>query len=149
MSYTNLVYHIVFRTYRSTPTIVEEHEKTLYAYMNGYITNHRGKLYRINGMPDHVHLLVSLPPDLAVSEFVRGLKYATNNWLKHNTAFPAFSGWGEGYAGFSYSKDQIAVVKQYIINQKEHHKHTSFSEEYRKFILENGVEIDERYFLKD
>ena len=58
-------------------------------------------------------------------------------------------GWGEGYAAFTYSRDQIPVVKQYIINQKEHHRKTSFAEEYRQFIIENGGEIDETYFLKD
>ena len=149
MSYTNLVFHIVFRTFRSAMSIEEEHERELYAYIHGYIIRHRGALYRVGGMPDHIHMLVSLPPDLAVSEFVRGLKYATNTWLKQNPQFPMFSGWGEGYAAFSYSKDQIPVVKQYIIYQKEHHRKTSFAEEYRKFILDNGGEIDERYFLKD
>ena len=149
MSYTNLVYHIVFRTYRSVPSIEEAHERELYAYIYGYISRHNGVLYRAGGMPDHIHILVSLPPELAVSEFVRGLKYATNKWLKENPAFPAFSGWGEGYAAFSYSKDQIPIVKQYIINQKEHHHQVSFAEEYRKFILENGGIIDEKYFLKD
>ncbi len=149
MSYTNLVYHIVFRTYRSTPSINEVHERELYAYIHGYITNHKAKLYRIGGMPDHLHLLVSIPSETAVSEFVRGLKYATNAWMKNNPAFPLFSGWGEGYAAFTYSKEQIAVVKQYIINQKAHHMQTTFAEEYRKFILDGGAEIDERYFLKD
>ena len=149
MSYTNLVYHIVFRTYRSEPSIDERHERELYAYMHGYITRHCGILYRVGGMPDHIHLLVSLPPNLAVSEFVRGLKYATNTWMKQSPLFPEFSGWGEGYAAFTYSKEQIPVVKQYIINQKEHHHKTSFAEEYRKIILENGGEIDEKYFLKD
>ena len=149
MSYTNLVYHIVFRTYRSIPAIEEAHEREFYAYVYGYITRHRAKLYRIGGMPDHVHILVSLPPDLAVSEFVRGLKYATNGWMKHNPLFPLFAGWGEGYAAFTYSKEQIPVVKQYIINQKEHHRQISFAEEYRKFILDGGGEIDDKYFLKD
>lgn len=149
MSYTNLVYHIVFRTYRSIPAIDEEHERELYAYAHGYITRHRAKLYRIGSMPDHVHLLVSLPPDLAVSEFVRGLKYATNSWLKGNASFPLFAGWGEGYAAFTYSVEQIPVVKQYIINQKEHHRQVTFAEEYRRFILDCGGEIDERFFLKD
>ena len=149
MSYTNLIYHIVFRTYRSIPSIEEKHERELYAYMYGYINRNRGVLYRVGGMPDHIHLLLSLPPDLAVSEFVRGLKYATGSWLKQNPSFPLFSGWGEGYAAFSYSKDMIPIVKQYIINQKEHHHKVTFAEEYRRFILENGGEIDEQYFLKD
>ena len=149
MSYTNLVYHIVFRTHRSLPAIDEQHERELYAYIHGYIMKHKAKLYRIGGMPDHIHMLVSIPPDIAVSEFVRGLKYATSAWLKQNPLFPLFSGWGEGYAAFTYSKEQIPVVKQYIINQKEHHRKTTFAEEYRLFILENGGEINEKYFLKD
>ena len=100
-------------------------------------------------MPDHVHILVSLPPNLAVSEFVRGLKYATNGWMKHNPSFPLFTGWAEGYAAFTYSKNHIPIVKQYIINQKEHHRHTTFAEEYRQFILDGGGEVDDDVFLKD
>ena len=149
MSYTNLVYHIVLRTHRSIPCISEEHERELYAYILGYVNNHNGKLYRIGGMPDHVHLLVSIPPNVAVSEFVRGLKFAASSWLKQNASFPMFDGWGSGYAAFTYSRDQIATVKQYIMNQKEHHKVMTFAEEYRKFIIDNGVDIDEKYFLVD
>ena len=149
MSYTHLVYHIVLRTHRSIPAIVEEHERELYAYIMGYVNNHKGKLYRIGGMPDHVHMLLSIPPEIAVSEFVRGLKYATSAWLKQNPKFPFYDGWGDGYAAFTYSKDQIAVVKQYIMNQKEHHKVVTFADEYRKFILDNGGAINEKYFLAD
>lgn len=149
MSYTNLVYHIVLRTHRSIPSIVESYERELYAYILGYANNHNAKLYRIGGMPDHIHILISIPPSIAVSEFVRGMKFAASGWLKQNPNFPMFDGWGEGYAAFTYSKDQIPVVKQYIINQKEHHKVTTFAEEYKKFILDNGGTIDERYFLKD
>ena len=150
MSYTNLVYHIVFRTHCSIPAIDEQHERELYAYIYGYTKRHKAKLYRIGGMPDHIHMLVSIPPEVAVSEFVRGLKFASSSWLKQNTSFPLFSGWGEGYAAFTYSREQIPIVKQYIINQKEHHHKTTFAEEYRQFILENGIEIDdEKYFLKD
>ena len=149
MSYTNLIYHIVLRTYRSTPSITEANERDFYAYVLGYCNNHKAKLYRIGGMPDHVHMLVSIPPSIAVSEFVRGLKFAASNWLKDNQLFPLFNGWGEGYAAFTYSKEQIQVVKQYIINQKEHHKKKSFAEEYREFIMEHGGTIDERYFLAD
>ena len=149
MSYTNLVYHIVVRTYRSIPAIHEEHERELYAYIMGFVNNHKGKLYRIGGMPDHIHMLLSIPPDVAVSEFVRKMKFATGGWLKKSHLFPLFEGWGEGYAAFTYSKDQIPVVKQYIMNQKEHHKVQTFAQEYRQFILENGGAIDEKYFLSD
>ena len=79
MSYTNLIYHIVFSTYRRKPTIVEEHERELYAYINGFINNLDGKLYRVGGMPDHLHILVSIPPQISVSEFVRRIKFSTNS----------------------------------------------------------------------
>ena len=69
--------------------------------------------------------------------------------MKGNPSFPLFAGWGEGYAAFTYSKEQIPVVKQYIINQKEHHRQISFTEEYKRIILEGGGEIDDKYFLKD
>lgn len=149
ISYTHLVYHIVFRTHRSILAIDEQHERELYAYIHGYIMRHNAKLFRIGGMPDHIHMLVSIPPTIAVSEFVRGLKFASSGWLKQNPSFSLFSGWGEGYAAFTYSREQIPVVKQYIINQKEHHHKITFAEEYRQFIIENGGEIDETYFLRD
>ena len=57
MSYTHLVYHIVFRTHRSILAIDEQHERELYAYIHGYIMRHKAKLYRIGGMPDHIQLL--------------------------------------------------------------------------------------------
>ena len=149
MSYTNLIYHIVLRTYRSFPSIEETNEREMYTYINGYAKNHKAIVYRIGGMPNHIHILLSLPPYIAVSEFVRGLKFATSNWAKHNSLFPLFSGWGEGYAAFTYSKEAIPNVKQYIMNQKEHHKVCSFEEEYRKILAENGISINEKYFLKD
>ena len=100
-------------------------------------------------MPDHIHMLVSIPPELAVAEFVRKVKYASSRWLRDNKKFPLFSGWGEGYAAFTYSHDQIPIVKDYIIHQKEHHRGVAFADEYRRYIIDNGGEIDEQYFLKE
>lgn len=41
------------------------------------------------------------------------------------------------------------MVVNYIRNQKEHHRRMTFAEEYRAFLEENGLAVDERYFLKD
>ncbi|MBR3102182.1 MAG: IS200/IS605 family transposase [Muribaculaceae bacterium] len=148
MSYTNLIYHIVFRTYRSMKSIDETHEKELYAYILGFVNNQGGKLYRVGGMPDHIHLLVGIPPMIAVSEFVRKLKFATSKWMKNSPSFPLFTGWGQSFAAFTFKKEDIPVVKHYIANQKEHHKQTTFAEEYKQFILDNGGSIDD-FFLRD
>ena len=62
MSYSILFYHIVFRTWRSQMTIPLDHERELYAYILGIVNNMGGTLVRIGGMPDHLHLLLALPP---------------------------------------------------------------------------------------
>ena len=74
MSYTQTFYHIVLRTHCSIPAIAEDHERELYSYILGFINNKEAQLYRIGGMPDHVHLFVSLPATLAMSKFVQELK---------------------------------------------------------------------------
>ena len=102
MSYTTSYYHIVFRTYRSEQTIPIEHERELYAYIHGIVKNLEGQTYRIGGMPDHIHMLVSLPPTMSLSSFVQRVKTDSSKWLKMNPDFPVFRGWGTGYAAFSY-----------------------------------------------
>jgi len=149
MSYTTSYYHIVFRTYRSERTIPEDHERELYAYLYGIAKNLRCQTYRIGGMPDHVHMFVSLPSSLALSDFVQRVKTDSSKWLKSNPDFPHFRGWGREYAGFSYSMRDKDMIVGYVMRQKEHHKRVTFAEEYRAFLEENGMTVDERYFLKD
>ena len=149
MSYTTSYYHIVFRTYRSERTISTDHERELYAYLHGIAKNLQCQTYRIGGMPDHVHLFVSLPPTLPLASFVQRLKTESSKWLKANPNFPNFRGWGREYAGFSYSLRDKDMIVGYIMGQKEHHRRVTFAEEYRAFLEENGMAVDERYFLID
>ncbi len=92
MSYTQLYYHIVFRTKHSEMTLPNEHSEKLYPYIWGIVKNKRSTLFRINGVPDHIHLFVELHPTICVSEFVKVLKNTTYKWLKENQElFPKFS----------------------------------------------------------
>ncbi len=150
MSYTHLLYHIVFRTKRSQKVIVEEHERELYRYMYGFIRGKGCLLYRINGMPDHIHLLVSLPPTFCVAEFVKGLKLSSHHYLKeHKSLFPHFEDWAVGYCALTYSANECEKIRQYIIKQKEHHRVHSFAEELASLLKEQGVDYDTTYFLRD
>lgn len=115
----------------------------------GIINNKDSKLYRIGGMPNHIHLIVDIHPTIAVSDFMKELKEYSSKWLSKNPNFPDFEGWAVSFAAFTYNLNDKQKVIDYVINQKEHHKIISFEEEYRQFLIENGIEIDERYFLKD
>lgn len=149
MSYTKLIYHIVFRTKHSIKAINKDNERDLYAYIYGIATNYDAYVYRIGGMPDHIHILLDLPPKTALSDFMQDVKKSSSKWIKESKKFPLFEGWGEGYAAFSYSQKEVNSIIKYIKNQKEHHCVITFAEEYRNYLMENGVEIDEKYFLKD
>lgn len=149
ISYTTSYYHIVIRTYRSEPTINEEYERELYAYIYGIAKNLKCQTYRIGGIADHIHMFVSLPSYLSLASFVQRVKTDSSKWLKANPHFPRFCGWGREYAGFSYSLRDKDMIVGYIKKQKEHHRKKTFAEEHRAFLTENGVSIDERYFLRD
>lgn len=150
MSYSNLLYHIIFRPYGGESVLTDEHSDSLYSYIQGFIVNKKCKLYAIGGMPNHIHILLDIHPTIAVSDFVRVLKTSVGNYIKdHVEQYPKFNGWARSYAVFTYSKKEFDVVKNYILRQKEHHKKITFADELRAFLRAEGVEFDEKYFLKD
>ena len=146
MSYTQTLYHIVLRTKRSELVIAQENVSSLYKYIWGIIKNKRGKLYRINGMEDHIHILSDIHPSYALSDFVKAIKVATSLWMKQSSDFPAFRGWEEGYAAFTYSYKDKEMLINYIKNQQKHHRKENTSDELKRLWIENGMEPDERYF---
>jgi len=144
MSYVQLLYHIVIRTKASQPVLSLEHSDELYRYIWGIIKNKNSVLYRINGMEDHVHILLSLHPTIAISDFMREMKAETSKMLKRTAGFEQFTAWSEGYAAFSYSLKDKDTIINYIKNQREHHKTVSFRDEYVDFLDKMKLKLDER-----
>ena len=145
-SYHKILYHIVFRTKDSRKTLNLEHNRELFAYFLGILKNKDCFPYNINGMEDHIHILCDLHPTIALSDFMRDIKTASSLWLKQSGKFPEFRGWADGYGAFTYASGNKDMIIRHIENQQEHHKMESFEEEFRRLLLENGINIDERYF---
>ncbi len=145
-SYRQILYHLIFRTKNSRETLVPEHSQELYAYLIGAVKNKNCFLYRINGMENHLHILSDLHPSIALADFMRDLKASSSLWLKQSGKFPKFEGWADGYAALTYSWRDKTMIVNYIKNQQEHHKTESFEDELRGLLLEQGVEIDEKFF---
>jgi putative transposase len=135
-TFRQIYYQIVFSTKHRKYVLVEEHEDQLYKYIWGIVKNKNYRLYRINGMPDHIHLFVDLHPSISLSNFVKDIKIASNSWIKQSGLFPDFEEWQNGYGAFTYSEKDKEAVINYIKNQKEHHKHESFEDEYKKICCE-------------
>ena len=150
MSYTQLLYHIIFRPKNSAPVIDMDNEEQLYRYIWGFVKQKRCILYRIGGMPDHIHMLIQLPPTYPISDFMRDLKTSTNFYIRNNISlFPRYNGWAKAYCALTYSyTDRIKIIN-YIKGQKEHHKRVGFRDELLDLLTEYGINVDMKYFLND
>jgi len=146
-TYTQICYHIVFSTKDREPVLKADRREELFRYVWGILKNRQSHLYRINGMEDHLHILTSLHPTVSLADLVKDLKAGSSWWIKENSVFRMFSHWQDGYAAFTHSKTEIDALIEYIKGQQEHHHKTSFADEYRKLLLEAGIEFDERYVL--
>lgn len=144
-TYTQLLYHIVFSTKNRERAITAERRDDLYRYMWGIHRNLKCHLYRIGGTDDHVHILTSIHPTLALSKYIEQVKTSSTHWVRDENIFPGWPGWQDGYSGFTISNRDKDPVIEYIKGQEAHHLRTTFLEEYRALLAEHGVEFDERY----
>ena len=148
MSFTKLSYHIVFSTKHRMPTIVLGEPHTLYRILHSIAKSKGAYVRRIGGMKEHVHILVDIPAELSVAEFVKTLKGQSSKALYASDEFPDWNGWSEGYGAFTVSYDNIQTVYNYIARQWEHHADINFIDEYRQWLLSNGISSDHPYFPK-
>ena len=145
-SYRSIYYHLDFRTKGSLKTLPLQNSQELYSYIAGFIRNKNCYLYQINGMENHIHILCDLHPSIALADFIRDMKTASSLWLKKSGNFRDFTGWADGYAALTYAAKDKAMITDYIANQRMHHKNESFEDELTRFLVEQGIEIDERFF---
>ena len=148
-SYRQTYYQIIFGTKYRNPTIDRKYDKDLYAYIYSIITKQKCKLYRINGIEDHIHIFSDLHPSLSLSQYVQDIKVASNLWMRDSGKFPLFEGWQVGYGAFTYSIRERDMIINYVKNQKQHHHKENYYDEYKRLLTENGIKFDEKFFMKD
>ncbi len=146
-TYTQIFYQIVFGTKYRRPTIDRNHDIELYKYIYGITKEKKCKLYRINGIEDHIHIFTDLHPTVSLSNFVKDIKVASGIWMKDSGKFPLFEAWQNGYGAFTYSIRERDKIIDYVKNQKVHHAKETFYDEYKRLMIESGLEFDERYLL--
>lgn len=144
-SLADLHIHLIFSTKRRENMIAAEIEKELFAYFGGIVNNSESKLVAAGGTENHVHLLISLSKNVAVSRLVGDIKRNSSKWIKTKDRQFAQFEWQNGYAAFSVGYTQIEIVKSYIARQKEHHRVKIYEDEMRQFLDKYNVNYDERY----
>ncbi len=143
-TFTNLLTHLIFSTKDREPLIVPEIKSELFAYLGGLTRELKGKAYGINGTADHVHLLISLPPVISISEALRFIKSNSSGWVHDKWPRRSFA-WQLGYGAFSVSKSNAPEVLMYIGNQEAHYRKRAFKDEFVDLLRMHEIEYDERY----
>ena len=144
--------HIIFSTKNRRPFLKPiQIRNQLYQYMIGISKALNTQVCRINGTEDHVHLLVNLPKNLSVSDYIKKIKYSSSKWLKNlvseDKELSNFY-WQSGYAAFSVSESNIKVVKNYIKNQELHHKKFDYLAELKKTLTAHKIQYNEIYLKR-
>jgi REP element-mobilizing transposase RayT len=136
---------LIFSTKDRAPLITAEVRPRLFEYIGGILRSEKCALIAAGGMPDHVHLLVSMDRRISLSEAMRLVKTNSSRWV-HGT-FPALTGfaWQAGYGAFSVSHSHLQTVEAYLSRQAEHHRTVTFQEEFVAFLQRHGIAYDERY----
>jgi len=145
---TRLLVHVVFSTKERRNLILPAIESNLHAYMGGICRNQESPALAIGGTENHVHLLISLSKNIALSDLILTLKKDTSRWIKtKGNAFADFN-WQDGYGAFSIGESQVPAVTDYILDQKERHKTITFEDELIGLAERYGVNYDPRYLLR-
>lgn len=147
-TYTQIYIQIIFAVKGRQNLIPKEHRDELHKFITGIVSNRGQKLFSIFAMPDHVHLLVSISPNILISDLVRDVKAGSSKFINENNWVMGKFYWQEGYGAFSYSRSSVDNVVKYILNQEVHHKKKTFKEEYLDFLRKFDVEYDEKYVFE-
>ena len=144
-TYTQLYIHIVFSVKGRQPLILKEYKDELHKYITGIITNKKQKLIQINSMPDHIHILIGITSEIAISDLVRDIKRNATQFINRKRWIAGKFMWQEGFAAFTYSHSQLKDVIAYIENQEIHHSHKTFKEEYLELLKRFDVPYNPKY----
>lgn len=146
-SYRQIIYHLTFHTKNSESVLNNSENDELFKYIWGVIKNNKCKLYRINGIEDHVHIICDLHPSVSLANLVKDIKVSSSKWIKEKNLYPGFTNWADGYGAFTLSiKEKDSAIK-YVMNQQVHHKKIGFKEEYIQLLRDHGIIFDEKFLI--
>lgn len=134
IEYNNLYTHFILITQNRLPLIAEKNRGRIEKYITGIVNNNNSKLYSIYGNPEHLHFLASRSPKISEETLLTIVADSSSKFINDNKLCQGQFEWQQAASAFSVSKTDVDKVCKYILNQPEHHKKETFSEEYDRFI---------------
>jgi putative transposase len=146
-TFTQIYIHLVFSVKGRQNLIHQKWKEELYKYICGIVSGKEQKVYAIGGISDHIHILVSIKPNITISDLVRDIKTNSSKWINEKQYVNGKFQWQEGFGAFSHTHSKLDVVIAYINNQEEHHKQKTFKDEYIGFLKKFNISYDEKYLF--
>ena len=147
-TFSQIYIQTVFAVSGRLSLITHDFKEELHKYITGIVRNKNQKLISINGMPDHLHILIGLRPAMALADLVRDIKSDSSDWINRKKLVRGKFAWQEGYGAFSYGHSQLNTIIRYIQNQEKHHRRRSFKNEYLTLLRKFQIEFKEEYVFK-
>ena len=147
-TYSQIYIQTVFAVDGRLSLIRTEFKEELYKYITGIVRNNNQKLIAINGMSDHVHILLGLKPAMALADLMRDIKADSSDFINRKKWVRGRFNWQEGYGAFSYGHSQLDSIIRYIQNQEQHHRRRTFKDEYLTWLKKFEVSFEEKYVFK-
>jgi len=135
-SLSQMYVHLTFSTKFRKNFINARWEEGMHSYMAGVLKNYESPALIINSVPNHVHILFRLSKNYALSKIIEILKKDSSKFIKNIDYRLSNFSWQIGYAAFSVDNYRVDIVRNYIKNQKSHHKIVSYKDEVEEFIRE-------------
>ena len=147
-TFSQIYIQTVFAVDSRQSLIKPEFKEDVYKYITGIVRNQGQKLIWINGMPDHVHILIGLRPAMALADLVQQIKVDSTNYVNESKWVHGRFNWQEGYGAFSYGHSQLDTIIRYIQNQEEHHRQRSFKSEYLTLLRKFDIAFEDKYVFE-
>ncbi|MDW8319438.1 MAG: IS200/IS605 family transposase [Anaerolineae bacterium] len=120
MSYHQLFYHVAWATQNREPLLTPEAEPIVYELLRTKAVRLGAAVFALGGWVDHVHMVVSIPPTIAVAKFIGQTKAATSTRFNKG-GHGSLLFWQDGYAAFTFDAKRLPNYIAYVRRQKEHH----------------------------
>jgi putative transposase len=143
-TFTQQYVHLIFAIKNREAALDKNIRNRVFEYISGIITGMKHKSIIVNGVSDHVHILIGLNPSISISDTVHDIKRSSSLFINKEKLCKGKFAWQEGYGGFTYSRSQLGMVYSYIQNQEKHHEKSTFKAEYIQFLRNYEIDFDEK-----
>lgn len=146
-TYSQIYIHIVFAVKFRASLLQKPWRERVFRYMTGIVESKKQKSIIVNGVADHVHMVVGIKPSIVLSDLVRDVKNNSTNFINEEKFIEQKFSWQEGFGAFSFGHSQLNDVYQYVLNQEARHEGGTFRDEYKSMLTNFNVDHDEKHLF--